>query len=237
MAKKGSSVVFDTYLKKPGKNLSYTGKQVEIQKGAKLGSITVISGTLKISGEVEIGEIHVSDPRLADGTCADGIWLSGMSGNVEVIEIRKTQRDMGKVGRGTHDLLIGTFLGRAIALEDTDFPPGHPPHRDGIQCMSCHRVTIENVDIENLIPGATNGGLFMQPNKADDDNVDQNDPGLVTDFVVLGGKITFPNSGINLGACSGCGARNTTLEAQRPFRTGKNTVNPVDENNIKIVTK
>jgi hypothetical protein len=229
-----SSVVFDQHVRKGGKQLKFDGKQVSIEAGAKIGSLVVINGTLKIAGEVEIEEIRVSNPRLKDGTCADGFWLAGVNGYIDSMEILNTQRDMGKIGTGTHDLTIGSFYSRAIVLEDTNFPPGHPPHRDGIQCMSGHRITIEHIDIENLIPGATNGGLWLQPNKADDEHVDQNDPTLVTDFVVEGGSIVFPNAAIHLGACTGCGARNTLLKAQRPFRTSQTTVDPVDVGNSKV---
>jgi hypothetical protein len=228
-------VIFDLPLNQPGKVKVYQNKQVEIQQGAKLGSITVTGGTLKIAGEIDIGEIIVIDPRLKDGSCADAIWLGNVNGMVESIQTLKTQRDMGKIGQGTHDLVIGHWLGRAVELEDTDFPPGHPPHRDGIQCMRAHEVTIETVDIENRFPGATNGGLWLNPNKADDENVDQNDPNYITNFVVEGGQIIFPNAAIHLGACTGCGARNTRLEAKRPLRVNKEAVDVVDDNNTKIV--
>jgi len=227
-------IVFDSHVNKPGKQFKYHNKQVEIRKGAKFGSIVVTGGTLKIAGEIDIAEIVVDDPRDAEGKCADGWWLGGVSGYIGSISTWRSQRDMGKIGSETHDLTIDKWYGRAVKLEDTDFPPGHPPHRDGIQCMSGHRITIVEADVINDIPGATNGGIFLQPNKASDD-VDQTDPTLVTDFVLLGGTITFPNSAINLGYCTNCGARNTTLRAQRPFRVGQGTINPIDDHNLKVL--
>src|SRR4051794_17080932 len=128
-------VVFDSYINRRGKKLSYVGKQVEIHQGAKLGSLVVTGGSLKIAGEVSIAEIIVSDPRDGDGKCTDGWWLGGVTGHIGSISTLESQRDMGKIGSETHDLVIDKWIGRAVELEDTDFPPGHPPHRDGIQCM------------------------------------------------------------------------------------------------------
>jgi hypothetical protein len=229
------TIVYDTFLRKAGKHLIFKNKQVSIEEGARIASITVVAGTLRIAGRCKIGEITVFNPRLRDGSCAHGLWLGNATGEIGHISINESQRDMAKIGQGTHDLVIGSFFGRAIKLEDTDFPEGHPPHRDGIQCMHAHNVLIEHVDIQNLFPGATNGGLWLNPNKADDENVDENDPTLVSNFVVEGGSIIFPNAAIHLGACTGCGARNTTLQAKRPFRVDPTAVDVVDENNEKLV--
>ncbi len=81
------NVVFDTYVDKTRQKFSYQNKQVQIKQGAKLRSITVTGGTLKIAGECEIGEIVVINPRLGKGECADGIWLGGVWGSIESISI------------------------------------------------------------------------------------------------------------------------------------------------------
>jgi hypothetical protein len=226
-------VVFDKPLNTPGKIYHYDGKNVEIRKGGTFGQMIVVGGTVKLCGEVDIGEIVISDPRL-QGACTDGIYFQGTTGQLGVLATLATQRDMIKMGSGTHDLMIGSWIGRAVALEDTDFPPGHPPHRDGLQGANLARVTFGYVDVENLFPGATNGGFWLNPQKAGG-KVDPTDPTLVTDLVIEGGTITFPNAPIHLGYCTRCGARNTKLNGQRPFRVNAGAVDPIDDNNTKTV--
>jgi hypothetical protein len=206
--------------------LAFAGKQLEFQAGGRIGTLVVQSGSLTLSGLLEVGQVVMVDPRNADGSPDHGVYLQAASGVIGTVVTLGTKRDHGKMGNGTHDLAIGTWVGRCWPPDPV--PAGdEPPHRDGIQIMHAHRVQIGWFDFRNVYPGATNGGIWINPNKADPEAVDEDDPTLCTDIVVDGGRILNPNAAIHLGACTRCGARNTLLVAQRPFRLKDTTVDPI----------
>ena len=73
----------------------------------------------------------------------------------------------------------------------------------------------------------------MNPQKKG--NSDANDASIIQDFVIEQARIVFPNAAVHLGACTRCGARQSLLAAQRPFRLDGRTLEPVDEGNEKVV--
>jgi hypothetical protein len=214
--------------------LAITGKQVEVQ-GGRVRTLLIVDGNLKLSGELELGQVIVVNPTAGDGTPDNGLYLSGATGVIGSVSTYGTKRDHGKIGSGTHDLVIGTWLGRCWPPDPT--PAGQEPvHRDGLQVSSALRVTLGFFDFRNQFPGATNGGIWINPQKSGG-QVDPNDPTLIQDFVVEGGRIENPNAAIHLGACTRCGARNTLLVAKRPLRLKDTAVDVIDEGNTKIVVE
>lgn len=230
---------FGSLVDRPGELLTFTEQRPQFRAGLRCACLIVQRGSLLLAGELDIGEVIVVAPQDADGTPIDAIDWQGATGRVGAVSTLMTRRDHSKMGSGTHDLTIGYWLGRSALPPPLppDFAPGDPnkvPHRDGIQVMRAQRVTIGYYDFQNLHPGATNGALFVQPNKNDPD-VDDTDPSLCCDVVIEGGVIVNPNSCVVLGACTRCGARNTTMIAQRPFRSGAHTQDAVDQGNTKAV--
>ena len=212
--------------------LNLAGKQVELAAGGRIDTILIQGGNLKLSGELAVGQVIVVQPIDGDGTPDNGLYLDGASGWIGSITTAGCQRDQGKIGGETHDLYIGLWIGRCWAPMAT--PEGEDPvHRDGLQIASAHRVTIGAFGYQNPYPGATNGGIFCQPQKGQGD-FDPEDATQITDVVVEGGRIINPNAAIHLGACTRCGARGTVLAGQRPFRTHDYTVDPIDEDNTKV---
>ena len=232
-----NKIVFDEPVDDPTAVWTFDGKYLELEAGGALGGIIVTNGNLKLSGDLAIGQIVVVNPTSPDGEPDNGVYLSGVSGWISLIQTLGTQRDHGKIGSGTHDLTIGAWYGRCAPPMSPEEDTGEPVHRDGLQIPNAQRVTIGYFDFANLYPGATNGGIFCQPQKGGGggENVDPDDPTLIVDVVVEGGRILNPNAAIHLGACTRCGARNSLLIAQRPFRTKETTVDPIDEGNTKHV--
>jgi hypothetical protein len=213
--------------------LQITGKQVELAAGGTIDTLHVLSGNLKLCGYLEIGQVIVVDPTDGDGTPDNGLYLSGASGWIGSITTAGCVRDQGKIGSDAHDLVIGTWIGRC--WPPTEFSDtGEPVHRDGLQISKAQRVSIGYFGYQNPYRGATNGGIWINPQKSGED-ADPTNPDLCVDIVVDGGRIINPNAAIHLGACTRCGARNTVLAGQRPLRTHDYTVDPVDEANTKIV--
>jgi hypothetical protein len=220
--KNPNKIVYDEPL--IAERISFDGKQVELEAGGQVGLVTVRAGSLKLSGELSIGQIMVLDPTGGDGAPDNGLYLSNASGYISLVTTLGTKRDHGKIGSDTHDLLIGCWYGRCAPPDPT--PPGQEPvHRDGLQVSSAQRVTLRYFDFLNAYPGATNGGVWINPQKSG--NPDADDPTLVEDFVVEGGVIANPSSGVHLGYCTRCGVRNTILVAQRPIRTHDYTIDPI----------
>jgi hypothetical protein len=217
----------------PDQVWTFDAKQVEIT-GGQLGGIVVTNGSLRLSDELALGQVVIAMPTSGKGEPDNGLYLGGATGRISAVCTLGTQRDHGKIGQGTHDLQIGVWYGRCIPPAAT-LAGSEPVHRDGIQVMSAERVSIGRIDIINQYPGATNGGLWLNPNKQDSSGVDQNDPTLIQDVVVEGGSIVFPNAGIHLGACTRCGARATLLAATRPMRIDAKAIDPVDVDNTKLV--
>jgi hypothetical protein len=216
----------------PGMACSWDGKQVELAAGAECSSLTVTNGTLRLSGELLVAQVATVNPTDGDGEPDNGVYLSGATGRIGLVLTSGTRRDHGKIGSGTHDLIIGAWHGRCSPpLEPAE--GAEPVHRDGLQVMSAERVRIRWMDLQNPYPGATNGGLWLNPNKADD-AIDAMDPTLIREVVVCGGRILFPNAAIHLGACTECGAIGSLLMAQRPMRINPEAVSPVDLGNLKV---
>ena len=235
MSAKGNpnKIVISEYLDAPGETLTWSGKQVEVVKGARCSALVVINGTLKLSGELDVAHVSVANPTGGDGLADNGLYLAGATGLVGTIQTLGVKRDHGKIGSGTHDLdVLSWIAGCAPPLIPE--PGEDPVHRDGLQVMSCERVTIERFWLVNQYPGATNGGIWVNPQKSGG-NVDANDPSIIQDFVIVDARIVFPNAAVHLGACTRCGARQSLLAAQRPFRLDKKTVEPVDVENEKVV--
>lgn len=233
------SSTFAALVDRPGELLTFTEDRPAFHGGLRCACLIVQRGSLLLSGELDVGQIIVAAPQDADGHPVDAIDWQGATGRVGVVSTLMTRRDHAKMGSDTHDLTIGHWVGRAAPPlpQPAGFKPGDPnavAHRDGIQVMRAQRVTIGYYDFQNLYPGATNGALYVQPNKSDPD-VDQNDPTLCVDVVIEGGVIVNPNACIVLGASTRCGARNTTMLAQRPFRAGANSKEAVDQGNSKTV--
>jgi hypothetical protein len=229
-----SKLVFDRPVDAPLELWTFDGRNVELVRGGRLGGIVVTNGTLKLSNELMIGQVVVALPTSGKGEPDNGLYLNGASGDIDAIATLGTQRDHGKLGSGTHDLEIGSWYGRCLPPAPTE-PGREPVHRDGLQIMSAERVTIRRMDLINPYPGATNGGLWINPNKASD-AIDAMDPTLIQDVVLEGGTIIFPNSGVHLGACTRCGARRTMLIATRPMRINREAVDPIDEDNVKVTS-
>jgi hypothetical protein len=228
-----NKITYSEPLLAPGVALAWDGKQVELAAGGDCSSLTVTNGTLRLSGELRCSQVVTVNPTGGVGAPENGLYLAGASGWLGIVLTAGTRRDHGKIGSGTHDLVIGAWHGRCSPPLETA-EGAEPVHRDGLQVMSAERVRIGWIDLQNPYPGATNGGLWLNPNKSDD-AIDQNDPTLIQDVVIEGGRIVFPNAAIHLGACTRCGAADTILIAQRPFRVNAEAVDPVDHGNLKYV--
>jgi hypothetical protein len=215
----------------PGESLTWDGQNVEVMRGARCASLTVTNGTLRLSGELDVGQVVLVRPQ-TQGAPDQGLRFAGASGIVDAAIVLGCLRDHGRIGQETHDLWIDLWYSRSDDPGVEDLVPGAPgnPHRDGIQIISAFRVTIGRVDIVNAYPGSTNGGIFINPSTHDAP------ADLIQDVVIGGGQITFPNYGVHLGNCTRCGVRNTILVAKRPFATGDQTIEPLDEQNTKIAS-
>jgi hypothetical protein len=218
----------------PGQTLVYDTKQVEFAAGVEASAVIVVAGNLKLSGELSLAHVVVADPTDGDGSADNGLYLSGASGAIGTIQTLGCKRDQGKVGSGTHDLVVGNWACGCAPPDPTD-EGEEPVHRDGLQVSSCERVTIKRLWLVNQYLGATNGGIWVNPQKGQGDAVDQDDPTLIQDFVIEQARIIFPNAAVHLGACTRCGARTSLLAAQRPFRTDDRTVDAIDECNEQVV--
>jgi hypothetical protein len=227
-----NKIVISEYLDAPGQTLTWSGKQVEVAHGARCAGLVVVDGTLKLSGELDVAHVSVANPTGGDGAPDNGLYLSGATGLVGTIQTLGVQRDHGKIGSGTHDLEVLSWIA-GCAPPLIPEPGEDPVHRDGLQVMSCERVTIERFWLVNQYPGATNGGIWVNPQKKG--NQDANDASIIQDFVIEQARIVFPNAAVHLGACTRCGARSSLLAAQRPFRLDDRTLDPVDVENEKVV--
>jgi hypothetical protein len=223
-------IVYRDPIRAPGQSLTWEAKNVEVN-GAQAASLTVTNGTLKLSGELDVGQVVLVRPT-SSGTPDQGIRFAGASGHVDAVMVLGCLRDHGRIAQETHDLVIGSWYSRSDDPGSEDLVAGAPgnPHRDGIQIISAFRVQITTLDIVNAYPGSTNGGVFIDPPSHTDP------PDLIQDVIIGGGHIVFPNFAIHLGNCTRCGARNMTLVGKRPFATGDQTIDPVDEQNTKITT-
>ena len=62
-----NKIVISEYLDAPGQTLTWSGKQVEVVKGARCAGLVVIDGTLKLSGELDVAHVAVANPTGGDG--------------------------------------------------------------------------------------------------------------------------------------------------------------------------
>jgi len=224
-----------------GKVIQHEGP-VNVDKSVKLlrvKAIYVKHGDINFNGtkgstEVDIDEMVVTDPRDLSGKPTDGFHLGGIRGHVGLIQGEGLQRDLAKAGNGTSFLVVDHSIGLAVAMELKDtFDPDHIPHQDGWQIMNGWNITIRRFDYTGG-PDTQHAAFFCNPGGGSAGA----SSGLIHDCVVLGGKINTRATGIALGACLRCGAKNMNITAKYPFRKDKErTKVPIDENNTKNVIR
>lgn len=225
----------------PNKVIEHEGV-VNIAKSVKLirvHAIRVVHGNIGFDGakgstSLDIAEMTVDDPRDLGGVPTDAFHLGGVSGKIGLMKGTGLQRDLGKIGKGANKLVIDHAVGVAVAMELKDtFDPKHIPHQDGIQIMNGWNIAINILDYTGG-PDTQHAAFFCNPGGPDGDDTIST---LIHDCVVLGGTINTKATGIALGACTRCGARNMSITAKYPFRKNEFTKLPVDVNNTKVSTK
>lgn len=203
----------------------------------RLKAIYITHGFLTFDGggsqRLDVKKLTVNDPRTQAGEPTDGYHLGGVTGRLGMVIGSGLQGDFGKIGRGTHDLVIEHAVGNAVAMEEPQAGGGAAgdKHQDGWQVMQAANVTFELLDWYGG-PSTNHAGFFCNPQKGDDE-----DSELITNVVVLGGVMKTKAAGVALGACTGCGVRNMHIEAKFPWRVDSVlTKRPVNENNTFIRT-
>lgn len=178
-----------------------------------------------------VGTISAADPRDKNGKPQDAFHLGGVTGAIATLNGDGLQGDMVKVGRGTHDLLVGHSIGHAVAYEDPK-----PKHQDGWQIMEGHKITVQVFDYFGG-PNSNHAAWYCSPNDPGRDSA-YSDPSLITDCVIESGTIVTKAAGVVLAGCTRCGARNLHIQAHFPWRLAKGLpVDPVDEGNTKLAVK
>lgn len=225
----------------PNKVIEFEGPVI-FDKSVKLvraQAIRVVEGIITFNGtkastKVDIDELTVDDPRDLKGVPTDAYHLGGIIGRIGLIKGTRLQRDLAKIGSGSNGLLIDHAIGVATAMELKDtFDPDHIPHQDGIQIMNGWNIVINQLDYVGG-PDTQHAAFFCNPAGS----VQDSGAGLIHDCMVLSGTIETKASGIVLGDCTRCGAKNMTITAKYPFRVNKGrTRQPIDENNKKIVVR
>lgn len=229
-------LTIDQNVNDPKKIITHTGpvlfsSNVTLIRCAK---IVLKAGILTLDNSrgnlaLEIGEIDTVDPRDQNGVPDDGMHFGGVTGHIGHIIGTGLQGDFGKIGRGSHDLVIDLVDGIAVAYEDPK-----PKHQDGWQVMEGKNITFRTLNYTGG-PNSNHAALFCNPN---DPGHTVNDATLIQDVVALGGKVVTKATGIALGACTRCGARNMDITAHFPFHTNEYTVDEINEGNkLKHPTK
>jgi hypothetical protein len=222
----------------PSKIITHDGP-VNVLKSVRLlrvRAIIIKQGSLNFDGNkgstrVFVEQLTVDDPRQLDGTPTDAFHLGGISGGIGNLKGTGLQRDLAKIGKGANHLTIGYAVGEAVAMElKPGMDPDHIPHQDGFQIMNGWNITIQKLDYTGG-PDTQHAAFFCNPGgPGADDTVSS----LIHDCVVLGGTIITKATGIALGACTRCGAKNMHIEAKYPFRKNEHTKLPVNQNNELI---
>lgn len=232
--------VLDENVNDPKKVFNLTGPMVVTKKCELLRcrAIVIEQGFLQLNGRdgsirLEVRRTEVDDPRTAAAEPTDAYHLGGACGRIRSMVGTGLQGDLAKIGSGAHDLTLEHVDGYAVAMEKPQEGGGAAgdKHQDGVQIMNAYGVTIGELNYTGG-PSSNHAAFFCNPGGPTGDDTD---PRTIHDCIVLGGTIKTKATGIALGACTRCGARNMLITAKFPFRRNEFTRQPVDEGNL-IVT-